>query len=68
MTVFNEDVEAADRAMGELHNVAVSMRNALAHAIAEQRERSAQIAESFTRDGSSPKDIAAAIRKNRFNV
>lgn len=69
LTVFNEDIEAADRAIGELHNVAVSMRGALASAIAEQREKSAKIAESFTRErGAVAKEIAAAIRKNLFNV
>lgn len=69
LTVFNEDIEAADRAIGDLHNVAVSMRNSLAMAIAEQREKSARIAGSFTRErGAVAKEIAAAIRKNLFNI
>lgn len=68
LTVFEEDVSHGDAAVAKLNSVATQLRADIATAIAEQREQSAKIAESFIREhGQAAKVIAAAIRKNRLN-
>ncbi len=67
IAVLSEDMDCAEGALAGLLANTITMRNAVATAIATQREKSAKIAESFTREhGAVAKKIAEMIRKNQF--
>lgn len=63
LAIWGEDFRVAETVLANL-NYEV-MRNALATAIAEQRERSAAIAEGYRPGDPMARGIAEAIRKNR---
>lgn len=63
LAIWDEDFAAAETVLTDL-NYGV-LRNALATAIAEQRERSAKIAEGYHPGDPMARGIAEAIRKNR---